>query len=105
MILASGPNTSTRLIIEIGLEGVCGDMRKAAKPRKLREMIEAAENQLPRGALNDKLGADAPKRLLQGEAERMVGEICDSILHRLNQPEQPSRNQEHRRPKLDANPQ
>jgi hypothetical protein len=92
-------------MIEIGREGLCGCMGKAAKPRKLREMIQPAENQFPRDVLNGKLTTDAPKRLLQGEAEVMVSEICDSILHRLNQPERPNGNQEHRRLKLDANPQ
>lgn len=65
-------------------------MGKIAKTRKLREMIQPAENQLPRDVLNGKLTTDVPKRPLQGEAEIMVSEICDSILHRLNKPEQPA---------------
>ena len=101
----SVPNTSTTLIIEIERGGVCDGMGKVAKTRKLREMIHPAENQLHRDLLNDKLTTDEPKRPLQGQAESMVSEICDSILHRLNPPGQPSRNREHRRPKLDANPQ
>lgn len=80
-------------------------MRKDPKPRTLREMIQAGENQLPPGELSRKLSADTPKPPLHGEAELMVSEICDSILHRLNQPEQPRRNQEYRRTKHDANPQ
>ena len=72
-------------------------MGKVAKTRKLREMIHPAENQLPRDVLNGKLTTDAPKPLLQGAAEVMVSEICDSILHRLSKPEQSSRNRERRR--------
>ena len=100
----SAPNTSTPLIIEIGRGGLCGGMGKA-KPRKLREMIQTEESQLPRGVQIGKGKADAPKRPLQGAPEVMVSEICDSILNRLNQPEQPSRNQERRKTKLDANSQ
>jgi len=80
-------------------------MSKNSKRRTLREMIQAGENELPRGELSDKLSADTPKRPLHGEAEHRVSEICDSMLHRLNQPEQPSRDQERRRAKLDADPQ
>ena len=105
MTPVSVPNTSTTLIIEIERGGLCDGMGKVAKPRKLREMIQPAENQLLHDVLNGKLTTDAPKRPLQGKAEVMVSEICDSILHRLNQPERPSRIQERRRPKLDATPQ
>ena len=63
-------------------------MGKDPKPRTIREMIEAEENRLPRGVLGRKLSGGNPKRMLQGEAELMVSEICDSILHRLNQSEQ-----------------
>ena len=80
-------------------------MNKNSKRRTLREMIQAGENQLPRGELSGKLSADTPKRLSHGEAELRVSEICDSILHRLDQPEQPTRDQERRRAKLDGNPQ
>ena len=76
-----------------------------AKPRKLREMIQAEETQQPSGGQISKQRADATKRPLQGAPEVMVSEICDSILDRLNQPEQPSRNQERRKTKLDENSQ
>jgi hypothetical protein len=80
-------------------------MDKDRKSRTLREMIQAGENQLPPEEVSHKLSADTPKPLPHGEAELMVSEICDSILHRLNEPEQPRRNQEHRRTKHEANPQ
>ena len=105
MKLVSDPNTFTCLIIEIGVGGLRGGMRKDPKPRTLREMIQAGENHLPPEELSRKPSADASKPSPHGEAEVMVSEICDSILHRLNEPEQPRRNEEHRRTKHDANPQ
>jgi hypothetical protein len=78
-------------------------MGKDPKPRTIRQMIEAEESRLPHGVLGRKLSGDTHKRLLQGEAELMVSEICDSILHRLNQSEQ--RTQSHGRLKVDSNPQ
>lgn len=100
----SVPNTSTPLIIEIGRGGLCDGMGKT-KPRKLREMIQAEESRQPRAVQIGKGKADTPKRPLQGAPEVMVSEICDSILNRLNQPEQLSRNQERRKTKLDENSQ
>ena len=47
-------------------------------------MTKAGEGRLPNADLGPKIASDLV-RPLPGDAELMVGEICDSILHRLNQ--------------------
>ena len=66
-------------------------MGKDRKPRTKRGMMKAGEGQLPGEAPGPKIASDTPVRLLPGDAELVVSEICDSILHRLNQSDQRAR--------------
>jgi hypothetical protein len=66
-------------------------MGKDPKPRIKRGIIEAGERQSPDEVTGPTIANDIPVRVLPGEAELVVSEICDSILHRLNQSEQRTR--------------